>query len=174
MGRTGTLWAHEQLGVAPDVMTVAKGLGGGLPIGACVANPESAGVLEPGDHGSTFAGGPVIAAAANAVLDVLTEPGFLETVTGRGERLADGPSRARPRAARPRPDDRLRPARGAPRLARRLLLDQRLVVHATGPETDPHAAAADCVRGRGRRGRAPAGRGASLGCRSRWPKTAAR
>ena len=62
MGRTGTLWAHEQLGVRPDVMTVAKGLGGGLPIGACVTNPECADVLEPGDHGSTFAGGPVIAA----------------------------------------------------------------------------------------------------------------
>ena len=53
-------------------MTVAKGLGGGLPIGACVTNAEYADVLEPGDHGSTFAGGPVIAAAANAVLDVVT------------------------------------------------------------------------------------------------------
>ena len=66
-------------------MTVAKGLGGGLPIGACVTNPDSAAVLEPGDHGSTFAGGPVIAAAANAVLDVLTEPGFLASVTDRGD-----------------------------------------------------------------------------------------
>ena len=87
MGRTGTLWAHEQLGVTPDVMTVAKGLGGGLPIGACVTNPDAADVLEPGDHGSTFAGGPVIAAAANAVLDVLTEPGFLAT-RGRARRAA--------------------------------------------------------------------------------------
>jgi len=133
-GRTGTLWAHEQLGVTPDVMTVAKGLGGGLPIGACVANPDSAGVLEPGDHGSTFAGGPVIAAAANAVLDVLTEPGFLATVAERGDQLAAG---LRDLGLEPRglglmigfdlPE--------APDVARRLLLEQRLVVHATGPET---------------------------------------
>ena len=115
-------------------MTVAKGLGGGLPIGACVTNPDSAAVLEPGDHGSTFAGGPVIAAAANAVLDVLTEPGFLATVTARGQQLAAG---LRELGLEPRglglmigfdlPE--------APEVARRLLLDQRLVVHATGPET---------------------------------------
>jgi acetylornithine/N-succinyldiaminopimelate aminotransferase len=115
-------------------MTVAKGLGGGLPIGACVTNPDSAAVLEPGDHGSTFAGGPVIAAAANAVLDVLTEPGFLGTVAGLGRQLAAG---LRELGLEPRglglmvgfdlPD--------APGVARRLLLDQRLVVHATGPET---------------------------------------
>ena len=133
-GRTGTLWAHEQLGAAPDVMTVAKGLGGGLPIGACVTNPDSAAVLEPGDHGSTFAGGPVIAAAANAVLDVLTEPGFLGSVTDRGQQLAAG---LRELGLEPRglglmvgfdlPE--------APEVARRLLLEQRLVVHATGPET---------------------------------------
>jgi predicted acetylornithine/succinylornithine family transaminase len=133
-GRTGTLWAHEQLGVVPDAMTVAKGLAGGLPIGACVTNPASAEVLEPGDHGSTFAGGPVIAAAANAVLDVLTEPGFLGAVTGRGHQLAAG---LRELGLEPRglglmvgfdlPE--------APDVARRLLLDQRLVVHATGPET---------------------------------------
>jgi acetylornithine/N-succinyldiaminopimelate aminotransferase len=133
-GRTGTLWAHQQLGVTPDVMTVAKGLGGGLPVGACVANPDTAHVLGLGDHGSTFAGGPVIAAAAHAVLDVLTEPGFLATVAGSGERLAAG---LRELGLEPRglglmigfdlPD--------APDVARRLLLDQRLVVHATGPET---------------------------------------
>jgi acetylornithine/N-succinyldiaminopimelate aminotransferase len=133
-GRTGTLWAHEQLGVAPDVMTVAKGLGGGLPIGACVTSPGSADVLGPGDHGSTFAGGPVIAAAANAVLDVLTEPGFLGTVTDRGHQLAAG---LRELALEPRGlglmvgFDLPR----APEVARRLLLEQRLVVHATGPET---------------------------------------
>jgi acetylornithine/N-succinyldiaminopimelate aminotransferase len=115
-------------------MTVAKGLGGGLPIGACVANPDSADVLAPGDHGSTFAGGPVIAAAANAVLDVLTEPGFLGTVTKRGHQLAAG---LRELGLEPRglglmigfdlPE--------APDVARGLLLEQRLVVHATGPET---------------------------------------
>jgi acetylornithine/succinyldiaminopimelate/putrescine aminotransferase len=132
MGRTGTLWAHEQLGVTPDVMTVAKGLGGGLPVGACVANPDAAGVLGPGDHGSTFAGGPVIAAAAGAVLDVITGDGFLATVSARGERLAAG---LRELGLESEglglmlgfdvPD--------APELARRLLLEQRLVVHATGP-----------------------------------------
>ena len=133
MGRTGTLWAHEQLGVTPDVMTVAKGLGGGLPIGACVTNPDSAEVLESGDHGSTFAGGPVPAAAANAVLDVITEAGFLERVRARGEQLAAGLR-----------DIELGPeglglmlgfdVTDAPELARRLLLEQRLVVHATGPD----------------------------------------
>jgi acetylornithine/N-succinyldiaminopimelate aminotransferase len=134
MGRTGTLWAHEQIGVRPDVMTVAKGLGGGLPVGACVTNPDTAAVLEAGDHGSTFAGGPVIAAAANAVLDVVTGEGFLDTVGARGERLAAG---LRGLGLEPRgrglmvgfdlPD--------APDVARRLLLEHRLVVHATGPET---------------------------------------
>ena len=134
MGRTGTLWAHEQLGVTPDVMTVAKGLGGGLPVGACVAGPGAASVLEPGDHGSTFAGGPVIAAAANAVLDVVTEDGFLDGVRERGDLLTAG---LRGLGLEPRgrglmvgfdlPD--------APEVARRLLLEQLLVVHATGPGT---------------------------------------
>jgi acetylornithine/N-succinyldiaminopimelate aminotransferase len=134
MGRTGTLWAHEQLGVTPDVMTVAKGLGGGLPVGACVSSPETADVLEPGDHGSTFAGGPVIAAAANAVLDVVTFDGFLDTVRTRGGQLADGirgldlePRGAGLMLGFDLPD--------APDVARRALLEQRLVVHATGPET---------------------------------------
>jgi acetylornithine/N-succinyldiaminopimelate aminotransferase len=130
MGRTGTLWAHEQLGVRPDVMTVAKGLGGGLPVGACVTSRDAADVLGPGDHGSTFAGGPVVAAAAN----VVTGDGFLDTVRERGDRLAAG---LRELGLEPRglglmlgfdlPE--------APDVARRLLLDHRLVVHATGPGT---------------------------------------
>jgi predicted acetylornithine/succinylornithine family transaminase len=134
MGRTGTFWAHQQLGVMPDVMTVAKGLGGGLPVGACVTDPDTADVLGPGDHGSTFAGGPVTAAAANAVLDVLTGDGFLDGVRERGDELAAG---LRSLGLEPRglglmlgfdlPD--------APEVARRLLLDHRLVVHATGPAT---------------------------------------
>jgi acetylornithine/N-succinyldiaminopimelate aminotransferase len=134
MGRTGTLWAHEQLDVTPDVMTVAKGLGGGLPVGVCVTGPDSGSILGLGDHGSTFAGGPVIAAAANAVLDVVTEDGFLPTVRERGERLAAG---LRGLGVEPRGlglmvgFDLPR----APDVARRLLLEQRLVVHATGPET---------------------------------------
>jgi predicted acetylornithine/succinylornithine family transaminase len=134
MGRTGTMWAHEQLGVTPDVMTVAKGLGGGLPVGACVTDEDNTEVLGPGDHGSTFAGGPVIAAAANAVLDTIGEPGFLDTVRERGEQLAAG---LRDLGLEPRgaglmvgfdlPD--------AQDVARRALLEQRLVVHATGPAT---------------------------------------
>jgi len=133
-GRTGTLWTHEQLGVTPDVMTVAKGLGGGLPVGACVTSPAAAAVLGLGDHGSTFAGGPVIAAAANAVLDVLTEPGFLATVTERGRGLVAG---LRGLGLEPRGLGLMIgfDLRGAPEVARRLLLDQRLVAHATGPET---------------------------------------
>jgi acetylornithine/N-succinyldiaminopimelate aminotransferase len=134
MGRTGTLWAHEQVGVTPDVMTVAKGLGGGLPVGACVSSPETASVLETGDHGSTFAGGPVIAAAANAVLDVVTEDGFLDTVRARGERLTTG---LRDLDLEPRGLGLMLgfDLPGAQDIARRLLLEQRLVVHATGPET---------------------------------------
>ncbi|MDQ3433600.1 MAG: aminotransferase class III-fold pyridoxal phosphate-dependent enzyme, partial [Actinomycetota bacterium] len=90
MGRTGDMWGWQESGVAPDVMTVAKGLGGGLPIGACIASPEFGDILQPGDHGSTFAGGPVVAAGANAVLDVISQDGFLEVVAERGEQLADG------------------------------------------------------------------------------------
>ena len=89
MGRTGTLWGYEQLGGGAGRMTVAKGLGGGLPIGACVTARRTPTRSAPGDHGSTFAGGPVIAAAANAVLDVVDDDGFLAG-RARGERLAAG------------------------------------------------------------------------------------
>src|SRR5205814_3093271 len=68
MGRTGTLWAYEQTGVVPDAITAAKALGGGLPIGALVTGERLADVFSPGDHGSTFAGGPVIAAAGLGAL----------------------------------------------------------------------------------------------------------
>ncbi len=133
MGRTGTMWAHEQLGVTPDAMTVAKGLGGGLPIGACVTNAANAEVLEPGDHGSTFAGGPVVSAAANAVLGVITEDGFLDGVRERGEQLANG---LRELGLEPQGLGIMLgfDIAGAQERARRLLLDQRLVVHATGPD----------------------------------------
>jgi predicted acetylornithine/succinylornithine family transaminase len=90
MGRTGSLWAWQRAGVAPDAMTVAKGLGGGLPIGACVTGPQNADVLQPGDHGSTFAGAPLAAAAANAVLDVIDDEGFLAEVTRKGDALRAG------------------------------------------------------------------------------------
>jgi acetylornithine/N-succinyldiaminopimelate aminotransferase len=78
MGRTGTLFAHQRIGVAPDVMSLAKALGGGFPIGACLATAEAASGMTPGSHGSTFGGNPLAVAAANAVLDVMLKPGFFE------------------------------------------------------------------------------------------------
>ena len=90
MGRTGSLWAYEQTPVRPDVMTTAKALGGGLPIGACVTTAAAGEVLEPGDHGSTFAGGAVVAAAALAVLDVVDDPALLRGVRELGASLRDG------------------------------------------------------------------------------------
>ncbi len=134
MGRTGDLWSWQGSGVRPDVMTVAKGLGGGLPIGACLTRPEHAAVLQRGDHGSTFAGGPVIAAGAHAVLDIVDDPNFLADVARKGERLLAGLGglglevRGRGLMLGLRCDD-------GPGLARRLLLERRLVVHATGPDT---------------------------------------
>jgi acetylornithine/N-succinyldiaminopimelate aminotransferase len=90
MGRTGSLWAYEQLPVRPDVITSAKALGGGLPVGACVAAPQAADVLERGDHGSTFAGGPLIAAASLAAFDVIDDPELLRSVRDLGTRLCEG------------------------------------------------------------------------------------
>jgi len=78
MGRTGELFAHKRLGVTPDVMSLAKALGGGFPIGAVLATAEAASGMVPGSHGSTFGGNPLAVAAANAVLDVMLEPGFFE------------------------------------------------------------------------------------------------
>lgn len=84
MGRSGKLWAHEWAGMAPDIMASAKGLGGGFPVGAVMATERAASGMKPGLHGSTFGGNPLAMAAANAVLDVVLEPGFLEHV----ERIA--------------------------------------------------------------------------------------
>ncbi|MEK6328278.1 MAG: acetylornithine/succinylornithine family transaminase [Actinomycetota bacterium] len=89
MGRTGSLWAYEQLPVRPDVITAAKALGGGLPVGACVTKPELGEVLERGDHGSTFAGAPVAAAAALAALEVINDPALLRRVHELGVRLLE-------------------------------------------------------------------------------------
>jgi acetylornithine/N-succinyldiaminopimelate aminotransferase len=80
MGRTGELFAYKRLGVTPDVMTLAKALGGGFPIGACLATTEAAVGMTPGSHGSTFGGNPLAISAANAVLDVMLKPGFFEHV----------------------------------------------------------------------------------------------
>ena len=136
MGRTGTLWAHEQTGVVPDAMTLAKALGGGMPIGALVTGPRLADVLAPGDHGSTFAGGPVAAAAALAALDVIDRPERLARVMELGERLAEGLAQLTGvREVRGRGLIRAIEIDGAPELTRRALLEQRLVVNATGPTT---------------------------------------
>ncbi len=137
MGRTGSLWAYEQTGVTPDAFTTAKALGGGLPIGALVTAPRLADTFAPGDHGSTFAGGPVIAAASLAALEIVEDPELLARVRELGLRLAAGlEGLAHVRSVR---------GRGlmlaceldvaAPEVVRRALLEQRLVVNATGPTT---------------------------------------
>lgn len=90
MGRTGTLFAYEQFGVAPDIMTLGKGLGGGLPIGACLATETAAAAFEPGTHASTFGGNPVCCAAGLAVLRTLLEGRVLEHGRRMGNYLAHG------------------------------------------------------------------------------------
>jgi acetylornithine/N-succinyldiaminopimelate aminotransferase len=135
MGRTGKMWAWQHVQVKPDLMTVAKGLGGGLPIGACITSPDYADVLEAGDHGSTFAGGPVTASAANAVLDIVDDAALLVEVTDNGETLAEGLRNIGLDGVRGRGLMLAFEIPDAPDVARRLLLEQRLVVHATGPTT---------------------------------------
>jgi len=136
LGRTGTLWAYEHAGVTPDAMTVAKALGGGMPIGALITGPRLADVFEPGDHGSTFAGGPVVAAAGLAVLDVIDDEALLARVGEMGERLAAGLAELPGvRAVRGRGLMRAIDIDRGPELVRRALLEQRLVLNATGPET---------------------------------------
>jgi acetylornithine/N-succinyldiaminopimelate aminotransferase len=87
MGRTGSLWAYQQVGVRPDVMTTAKALGGGLPVGACVTAAAHGDVLATGDHGSTFGGAPIAAAAAIAALDAVDDPDLLRRARELGARL---------------------------------------------------------------------------------------
>ena len=93
MGRTGELFAHQRVGVEPDIMALAKALGGGFPVGACLAKSEAAKGMTAGTHGSTFGGNPLAMSAANAVLDVMLEPGFLDRVRRTGlffkQRLAE-------------------------------------------------------------------------------------
>ncbi len=139
MGRTGTLWAYEQSDVVPDAMTTAKALGGGLPIGALITAQRLSDALRPGDHGSTFAGGPLVCSAALVALEVCSDPELLARVQKLGSRLAG--------AVRSLPYVREVRGRGlmvgidvdvgidAAALSRRALLEQRLVVNATGPAT---------------------------------------
>ncbi|MFN2587219.1 MAG: acetylornithine transaminase [Actinomycetota bacterium] len=88
IGRTGRWFAYEHAGVVPDVLCLAKGLGGGLPVGACLARPDVAAAFRPGDHGSTFGGGPVPAAAALAVLQTIEDEGLVDRARDAGEVLA--------------------------------------------------------------------------------------
>ncbi len=139
MGRTGTLWAYEQTPVVPDAITTAKALGGGLPIGALVTGPRLADALQAGDHGSTFAGGPLICEAALAALDICSDAALLEQVRGLGERLREGlgelPGVTGVRGRGLMVGFDLADGVSAPDIARRALLEQRLVVNATGPAT---------------------------------------
>lgn len=89
MGRTGHLFAYEIAGVSPDVMGLAKGIGGGFPVGAVLASEKAALGMVPGTHGSTYGGNPLAMAAANAVLDVMLEPGFLDSVRENGAYLRE-------------------------------------------------------------------------------------
>jgi predicted acetylornithine/succinylornithine family transaminase len=137
LGRAGTAWAYEQSGVTPDLLTSAKALGGGLPIGALITGARHADTFAPGDHGSTFAGGPVVCAAALATLDILLDEELLARVRALGELLREGVATL-PHVVEIR-------GRGlmiafdididAPEVVRRALLEQRLVVNATGPVT---------------------------------------
>ena len=89
MGRTGKLFAHEWAGITPDVMSSAKGIGGGFPLGAVLAKEKFAKALVPGTHGTTYGGNPLACTAGNAVLDVILAPGFIEDVERKGRKLGD-------------------------------------------------------------------------------------
>jgi acetylornithine/N-succinyldiaminopimelate aminotransferase len=139
MGRTGTLWAYEQTPVVPDALTSAKALGGGLPIGALVTGARLADTFQPGDHGSTFAGGPLVCAAALVALELCSEPELLRSVGVLGERLraavAELPAVATVRGRGLMVGLDLVDGVSAPLLAQRALTEQRLIVNATGPAT---------------------------------------
>ncbi len=138
MGRTGSLWAYQQSDVVPDAMTTAKALGGGLPIGALITGERLQDALQTGDHGSTFAAGPLVARAALAALDVTDDPELIFRVNELGEQLRER------LAALPGVSD----VRGrglmvgfdleqgdAPGFVERALIDQQLLLSATGPST---------------------------------------
>ena len=143
IGRTGSLWAYQQYGVVPDVMTLAKGLGGGVPIGACLARGAAAQTFKPGDHGSTFAGNPLAATAANAVLDILAD----EDVTGNARQVGTHMTERLTELAKKYPET-VGAVRGmglmlgiglhrpvAKAIVKRALLDYGLVINATSDDT---------------------------------------
>ncbi len=138
MGRTGRLFAYEAAGIAPDIMAIGKGIGGGFPLGACLSTAQAGEAMTPGSHGSTYGGNPLAMAVGNAVLDAVLAPGFLERVRERGACLMQALERLA--AAFP---DLLREVRGkgllcgfrsGPDVARmvRALLDQRLLTVPAG------------------------------------------
>jgi len=90
IGRTGAWFAHQHAGIRPDVMTLAKGLGSGVPVGACLAAGPAAGLFKPGNHGSTFGGNPLACVAASTTLDVIEQDGLLARAEALGERLRAG------------------------------------------------------------------------------------
>ena len=90
MGRTGRLFHHEWAGITPDIMTVAKGIGGGFPLGACLATEAAAAGMTTGTHGSTYGGNPLACAVGCAVMDIVTAPGFLDQVSRLAGRLRQG------------------------------------------------------------------------------------
>src|SRR4030095_5810295 len=87
LGRTGHLFAYERVGVVPDIMTLAKPIAGGLPMGAILMTEEIGAAIQPGDHGTTFGGGPFVASVASHVLDRVSDPKLLESVRTQGEWL---------------------------------------------------------------------------------------
>jgi predicted acetylornithine/succinylornithine family transaminase len=138
LGRTGTLWAYQHSGVVPDAITVAKALGGGLPIGALITGERLADGFAAGDHGSTFAGGPVQCAAGLAVLDVIDDEDLLARVRELGERLREGVARL-PGVGEIRGRGLMIAFEltegGAPDVVLRALQEQRIVLNATSPTT---------------------------------------
>ena len=153
IGRTGELFAYQRSGVTPDIMALAKALGGGFPIGACLATAEAAKGMTAGTHGSTFGGNPLATSVGNAVLDVVLAPGFLDNVRKTAilfkQRLAELKDRypARDRGgARRRPADR--PARGGAERRPGHGTAQRKAAHGRGRrQCRAAAAAADHRRG---------------------------
>jgi predicted acetylornithine/succinylornithine family transaminase len=136
LGRTGTLFAHQQTPVVPDVMTLSKALGGGLPIGAMLAAEHCAGALEPGFHGSTFGGNPVACAAALETLTLLADEELLTSVLDHGAHLQEGlkafgPVRGRGLMIGLELDPRI----DAREIVSRMLVEQRVIANTTGPAT---------------------------------------
>ncbi len=138
MGRTGSLWAYQRSDVVPDAMTTAKALGGGLPIGALITGERLQDALQAGDHGSTFAAGPLVASAALAALDVTDDPELIFRVNELGEHLRErltalpGVSDVRGRGLMVGFDLE---QGDAPGFVERALIDQQLLLSATGPST---------------------------------------